>query len=63
METYSGLIVFRYYQNVMVEAESEEEARNLMHESFSLAKTYGESEIYDFTVLKKEKITWKHIQG
>lgn len=58
METYTGLVVFRYYQNVMVEAESVEEALNLMHESFSLAKADGESEICDFTVLKKETKQW-----
>ena len=47
MKTYRGVVVFRYYQEVTVEAEDEDDARCLMYEAFEQRKADGESEIYD----------------
>jgi hypothetical protein len=48
MKTYRGVVVFRYYQEVTVEAEDEANARWLMFEEFNRHKADGESDIQDF---------------
>lgn len=53
MKTYRGVVVFRYYQEVTVEAEDEESARWAMFEEFNRHKADGESEICDFEELKE----------
>jgi len=46
---YRGVVVFKYYQTVEVEAESEDKARELMYDEFHMNKcTDQDSEIYDF---------------
>ena len=39
--------MFRYYQTVEVEAESQDEAEALMFAEFNLSKADGESEVLD----------------
>ena len=48
MKTYKGVVVFRYYQEVTVEAEDEAGAKWAMYEAFDHHRADGESEIYDF---------------
>jgi len=40
-------VVFRYYQTVVVEAESQDEAQQAMCAEFNLSKADGESEVLD----------------
>jgi len=47
MKRYRGVVVFRYYQTVEVEAESQDEAEALMFAEFNLSKADGESEVLD----------------
>ena len=47
MKTWRGVIVFRYYQTVVVEAESLDEAERIMCAEFDLSKADGESEVLD----------------
>lgn len=47
MKTYTGVVVFRYYQTVEVDAESSDEAERLMFEKFKLDKADGECEALD----------------
>lgn len=47
MKRYKGVLVFRYYQQVEVEAESQEEAESAMVAEFNLSKAEGESELLD----------------
>ena len=52
MTRYKGTIVFRYYQDLEVEAESEEEAKHNMVMAYDKDKADGEWEVYD---LEKSK--------
>ena len=47
MKRYRGVVVFRYYQQIELEAESEAEARASMCDLFDLSKADGESEVCD----------------
>ena len=52
MKTYRGVVVFRYYQEVTVEAENEDEAQQLIFGEFDLGKAEGESEVLDLEEVK-----------
>ena len=52
MKKFKGTVVFRYYQEVTVEADDEDQAERLMFEAFDLGKADGESEIYDLEEVK-----------
>ena len=54
MKTYRGMVVFRYYKEVTVEAENEDEARSLMYDAFERGNADGESEIQDFEEVRNE---------
>jgi hypothetical protein len=47
MKTYRGVVVFRYYQEVEVEAESQDEAKQAMCEAFNMSRADSESEVFD----------------
>jgi len=47
MKRYRGVVVFRYYQTIEVEAESEDEAEQAMYGKFDLSKADGESDLLD----------------
>lgn len=47
MKSYRGVVVFKYYQTIEVEAESREDAERIMCEKFDLGKAEGECEVYD----------------
>jgi hypothetical protein len=47
MKRYKGMVVFRYYQFMDVEAESVEEAEQAMYSEFNMNRANGESEIHD----------------
>ena len=47
MKRYKGVVVFRYYQMIEVDAESNDEAERLMLEEFRLDKADGEGEVLD----------------
>lgn len=47
MKRYTGVVVFRYYQTIEVDAESSDEAERLMFEEFKLDKADGEGEVLD----------------
>jgi hypothetical protein len=48
MKQYRGVVVFRYYQERTVEAENEDQAREIMYNEFHMRSSDGESEILDF---------------
>ena len=48
MKRYRGVVVFTYYQERTVEAENEDQAREIMYNEFHMRKSDGESEIQDF---------------
>jgi hypothetical protein len=54
MKRYRGVVVFRYYKEVEVEAENEEQAHDLMYDAFERSNAYGESEIQDFKEITGE---------
>lgn len=54
MKRYRGVVVFRYYQTVEVEAESQDEAEALMFAEFNLSKADGESEVLDIEEIKEQ---------
>lgn len=47
MKRYRGVVVFRYYQQIELDAESEAEAKATMCDLFDLSKADGESEVFD----------------
>lgn len=47
MKRYRGVVAFRYYQTIEVEAESEDEAEQAMYGEFDLSKADGESDLLD----------------
>jgi hypothetical protein len=47
MAIYRGAVVYRYYQEVEVEADTPEDAVRIMCDEFSLDKAEGECEVYD----------------
>jgi hypothetical protein len=51
MKKYRGVVVFRYYQEITVEAYDADQAQALMYEIFNLGKADGESEVLDFEEL------------
>lgn len=53
MKTYRGVVVFRYYQTLEVEAASPEDAERAMCEAFDLGKADGESEVLDLEEIAK----------
>jgi hypothetical protein len=50
MKRYRGVVVFKYYQEIEVEAESQADAERIMCEEFRLDKAEGECEVYDLEV-------------
>jgi len=55
MKRYKGVVVFRYYQEVTVEVEDDEDsdqAQALMYDAFERTNADGESEILDFEEIK-----------
>jgi len=56
MKRYRGVVVFRYYQTVEVEAESRDEAEALMFAEFNLSKADGESEVLDIEQTNTELV-------
>jgi len=53
MKRYRGVVVFRYYKAVEVEAEDEDQASELMYAAFERGNADGESEILDFEEIKE----------
>ena len=47
MKTYRGVVVFRYYQEMTVEADDEDQAERLMFETFDIHRADGECQVYD----------------
>jgi hypothetical protein len=54
MKRYQGVVVFRYYKAVEVEAEDEDQASELMYAAFERGNADGESEILDFEEIKEK---------
>jgi len=54
MKRYKGMMIFRYYLEVEVEAEDEDQAHELMYAAFERGNADGESEIQDFEEITGE---------
>ena len=55
MKTYRGTVCVTYYQDITVEAETQEEAEMQMYQRFDIAKAEcGRCEAYDVEELTKE---------
>ena len=52
MKTYKGVVVYRAYQTRYVEAESEDEARQLMQEQFEQRCADAEMDVLDLEEVK-----------
>jgi hypothetical protein len=52
MKKYRGVVVFRYYQTLEIEAATPEDAEHAMCEAFDLSKADGESEVLDLEELQ-----------
>lgn len=55
MKRYKGVVTFRYYQEVEVEAENEDQARRLMFDAYDDTRADGESEVYDVEEIEGEQ--------
>jgi len=56
MATYKGIVAYRAYQTVYVEADNGEEAARLIQEEFDLSRADAEMEVCDLEEIKHEKI-------
>lgn len=54
MKRYRGVVVFTYYQERTVEAENEDQAREIMYNEFHMRKSDGDSEIQNFEEITGE---------
>ena len=54
MKKFTGVVVFRYYQRITVEAEDEDQASALMYDVFERGNADSESEICDFEEITGE---------
>jgi len=54
MKTYRGMVVFSYYQEIEVEAESRDEAEMKMFDAFQLHNADSESNVSDMVEIKPE---------
>ena len=52
MKTYRGTVVLSYYQEVVVEANTKEEAELKMFDKFQLHNAHSESEVCDLEEVK-----------
>lgn len=55
MKRYRGMVVFRYYQEVEVEADNEEDALLLMQEKFDLSKAEGVGDVEGWDEVEEMK--------
>jgi hypothetical protein len=53
MKKYRGVVVFKYYQERVVEAENEDKAMEIMYDEFHTRKSDQDSEILDFEEIKE----------
>lgn len=59
MKSWYGHVVVSYWQQIFVDAETEDQARQLMMERFDINKAgQGEGDIYDFEELKPSDDTY-----
>ena len=54
MARFKGVVLFRYYQEIEVEAATPEDAERIMCDEFSLDKAEGDCDVYDLTEVKDE---------
>ena len=54
MKRWSGVVVFSYYQDIEVEAETQDEAETKMFDAFQLHNADGESSVFDVVEIKPE---------
>ena len=54
MKRYRGVVVFRYYQTIEVEAENQEQAVRLMFDQYDDSRADGESDVLDVEELPNE---------
>jgi phosphoribosylanthranilate isomerase len=52
VKRYRGVVVFRYYQTIEVEAENEEQAARLMFDQYDDSRADGESDVLDVEEIK-----------
>ena len=51
---YKGVVLFKYYQTIELEAESRESAEQAMYEAFDQSKAEAQRELYDMEELPRE---------
>jgi hypothetical protein len=55
MKTWHGMIVMSYWNEITVEAETEEEAKDMMFKRFDISKAdQGEGEVWDIKEIEGE---------
>ena len=55
MARFKGVVLFRYYQEIEVEAATPEDAERIMCDEFSLDKAEGDCDVYDLREVSDEK--------
>jgi len=54
MKRYRGVVVFKYYQQIELEAESEDQAWDMMSDLMDVTEAeLGDCEIYDVVEIKE----------
>jgi hypothetical protein len=53
MKRYRGVVVFRYYQTIEVEAENADQAMRLMYDQYDDSRADGESDVLDVEEIKE----------
>jgi hypothetical protein len=51
---YKGVVLFKYYQTIELEAESRESAEQAMYAAFDQSKAEAQCELYDMEELPRE---------
>jgi hypothetical protein len=54
MARFKGVVLYRYYQEIEVEADTREDAERIMCDEFQLEKAEGDCDVYDLTEVKDE---------
>ena len=56
MKRYKGVVVFKYYQQIELEAESEDQAWDMMSDLMDVTEAeLGDCEIYDVVEIKEQE--------
>jgi hypothetical protein len=53
---YKGIVAFKYYQQIEVEADNIDDAKQAMIESFDISKAEADCDVYDLWEMGNERL-------